>query len=198
MNAMHGAGIIHRDISPDNIMLLNSGQVKLLDLGCARDAGKEHTMTVMLKHGYTPMEQYTGYNQGPWTDVYALCATLYHCLTGRTPPRALERMTAQDPLIPPNRLGAALPLEQEQALLRGLAVEPKNRWQSMARLYAALYGTIIKDFPWLPESLETEIISEPIPDLREKNLPRSTGPKKNLKLWGGIAAGCLAVLILGC
>lgn len=196
MNAMHGAGIIHRDISPDNIILLNNGQVKLLDFGCARDVDKEHTMTVMLKHGYAPMEQYTGYNQGPWTDVYALCATLYHCLTGRTPPRALERMTAQDPLIPPNRLGAALTPEQEQALLRGLAAEPKNRWQGMAGLYAALYGTVIKDFPWLPEGSETEIIPESIPELREKNLPRPPAPKKKLKLWGGIAAGCLAVLVI--
>ena len=183
MNAMHGAGIIHRDINPDNIMLLNSGQVKLLDFGCARDVDKEHTMTVMLKHGYAPMEQYTGYNQGPWTDVYALCATFYHCLTGRTPPRALERMTAQDPLIPPNHMGAALTPEQEQALLRGLAVEPKNRWQSMAGLYAALYGTVIKDFPWNPEEQETELLWEPVPEPEPKVSPFTSNsvPKSKAK-----------------
>jgi len=163
MNAMHGAGIIHRDISPDNFMLLDDGQLKLLDFGCARDVDKEHTLTVMLKHGYAPIEQYTGYNQGPWTDVYALSATLYHCLTGRTPPRALERMTAQDPLIPPNRLGAALTPEREQALIRGLAVEPKNRWQSIAGLYAALYQTVIKEYPWLPKNSETELLLESEP-----------------------------------
>lgn len=160
MNKMHGAGIIHRDISPDNIMLLDNGQVKLLDFGCARDVDKEHTMTVMLKHGYAPIEQYTGYNQGPWTDVYALCATLYRCLTGQTPPRALERIAAQDPLISPNRLGAALTSEQEQAIMRGLAVEPKNRWQSISGLYAAFYRTVIKGFPWLPEDMKTELIPE--------------------------------------
>ncbi len=75
LGAMHGAGIIHRDISPDNLMLLPNGRLKLLDFGCARDAEGGHTMTVMLKHGYAPMEQYTGHNQGPWTDIYALCAT---------------------------------------------------------------------------------------------------------------------------
>ncbi len=168
MNAMHGAGIIHRDISPDNMMLLGNGQMKLLDFGCARDIDKEHTMTVMLKHGYAPIEQYTGYNQGPWTDIYALCATFYHCLTGRTPPRALERMAAQDPLIPPNKLGAALTPTQEEALVRGLAVEPKNRWQSIAGLYTALYGTVIKDFPWMPENQETEIIPDQPAEIREE------------------------------
>ena len=166
MSAIHGAGIIHRDISPANIMLLDSGQVKLLDFGCARDIGGDHTMTVMLKHGYAPIEQYTGYNQGPWTDVYALCATFYHCLTGQIPPRALERMTAQDPLIPPNRMGAALTPEQEQAIMRGLEVEPKNRWQSIAGLYAALYDTVIKEVSRTPEGRETELLVEPIPGPR--------------------------------
>lgn len=160
MNVMHSRGMIHRDISPDNIMLLDNGQVKLLDFGCARDAGAEHTMTVMLKHGYAPMEQYTGYNQGPWTDIYALCATFYRCLTGQAPPRVLERMSGRDPLIPPNRLGAALTPEQESALMRGLEVEPKKRWQSMAGLYAALYDTVIKDFPHEADVDGTEILVE--------------------------------------
>ena len=154
MNTMHSAGIIHRDISPDNMMLLTSGQIKLLDFGCARDIDTEHSMTVMLKHGYAPIEQYTGYNQGPWTDVYAICATIYRCLTGKMPPRALERINEQDLLIAPNKLGATLTLDQEQALLRGLAVEPRDRWQSIASLYAALYGTVIKN----PEEQKTEIL----------------------------------------
>ncbi len=144
----HHTGIIHRDISPDNIMQLKNGQIKLIDFGCARDVQVEATLTVMLKHGYAPIEQYTGHNQGPWTDIYALCATMYRCLTGQIPPKALERGSrGQDPLIPPNSLGATLTPEQEQALMRGLEVEPKNRWQSIAGLYAALYGTVIKNSP---------------------------------------------------
>lgn len=144
----HHAGIIHRDISPDNMMQLKNGQIKLIDFGCARDVQAEATLTVMLKHGYAPIEQYTGHNQGPWTDIYALCATMYRCLTGQIPPKALERGNrSQDPLIPPNSLGATLTPEQEQALMRGLEVEPTNRWQSIAGLYAALYGTVIKDSP---------------------------------------------------
>ena len=88
MEAMHAAGIIHRDISPDNLMVLKSGKVKLMDFGCARDIEGGHTMTTMLKHGFAPKEQYSGHGQGPWTDVYALCATMYYCLTGRVPPSA--------------------------------------------------------------------------------------------------------------
>ena len=220
MDTVHRAGIIHRDISPDNIMILDNGQVKLLDFGCARDIDREHTMTVMLKHGFAPIEQYTSHNQGPWTDVYALCATFYHCLTGQMPPRALERMTAQDPLIPPNRLGAALTPEQEQALMRGLAVEPQNRWQSMAELHTALYQAIIKDSPLLPEDPKTEFLSGPKPEFEPEREPdteflpkpeheleheREPEPEKHSaprlsaqkkKLLAGIAAGFLVFLVI--
>ena len=141
MEAMHAAGIIHRDISPDNLMVLKSGTVKLMDFGCARDIEGDATKTVTLKHGFAPREQYTGRGQGPWTDVYALCATVYYCLTGKVPPRATERgQGEQDSLIPPNQLGAALTADQEQALLKGLAVRSTDRWQSVADLYRALYG----------------------------------------------------------
>lgn len=221
MNRMHGAGIIHRDISPDNLMLLDNGQIKLLDFGCARDIVKEHTMTVMLKHGYAPIEQYTGYNQGPWTDIYALCATCYHCLTGQTPPKSLDRMAAQDPLVPPNQLGAALTMEQEQALLRGLAAEPKERWQSIAGLYDALYGKAIPGFPWMQEKqeskqemrrktvpvlspeaeagekqdLKSQLKPEPEPAPKKPEISNSGPVKKKKGPWIGIAAGCMAGLI---
>ena len=156
MEAMHAAGIIHRDISPDNLMVLKSGKVKLMDFGCARDIEGGHTMTTMLKHGFAPKEQYSGHGQGPWTDVYALCATMYYCLTGRVPPSAMERDDSEeDPLVPPTRLGAMLSPGQETALLKGLAVRAKNRWQSAANLYAALYGQTMEGYPWVPPEEDT-------------------------------------------
>lgn len=85
LQTMHEAGLIHRDISPENLMLEN-GQVRLLDFGCARDVDNDKTMTVSLKHSYAPVEQYQGKGQGPWTDVYALGSTIYFCLTGIKPP----------------------------------------------------------------------------------------------------------------
>ena len=145
MDIMHSAGVIHRDISPDNLILMANGRIKLLDFGCARDIDNDRSMTVMLKHGYAPMEQYTGNNQGPWTDVYAVCATMYHCLTGKIPPRALDRLGAHDALVPPRALGAAITQKQESALLKGLGVEPMARWRDIAELYAGLYGTVLED-----------------------------------------------------
>lgn len=149
MEAMHQAGIIHRDISPDNLMCLPSGKVKLMDFGCAKEIQGQPTQTVTLKHGFAPREQYVGRGQGPWTDVYALCATIYYCLTGKVPPRSVERQESdQDALMPPTQLGAVLTERQERALEKGLAVRAPDRWQSMAQLYGALYGVTLEGQPW--------------------------------------------------
>ena len=138
LKEMHGNGLIHRDISPENLML-EKGEVRLLDFGCAREAmGGDNTLTVALKHGYAPVEQYQSKGQGPWTDVYALSATIYYCLTGHKPPQAVDRL-GEDGLVPPRKLGVDLTQRQESALLRGLAVPPTRRFQSMEEFHTALY-----------------------------------------------------------
>lgn len=107
LSAVHAAGLIHRDISPDNLML-ERGSVRLLDFGCARESTQgDETMTITLKHGFAPIEQYQHKGQGPWTDVYGLSATIYYCLTGKTPPQALDRLM-DDEIILPRRLGVDL------------------------------------------------------------------------------------------
>ena len=140
VGTMHRAGILHRDVSPDNVMVLKDGGVKLMDFGCARELEGGRTMTVVLKHGFAPLEQYTGRGQGPWSDVYSLSATLYYCLTGKVPPRAVERSGEADELTAPTTLGAVLTPEQERALLKGLAVRTRDRWQSAEEFYGALYS----------------------------------------------------------
>lgn len=138
LSAMHNLGLIHRDISPDNLML-EQGTVRLLDFGCAREAScGTTTMTIALKHGYAPIEQYQYRGQGPWTDVYSLAATIYFCLTGKTPPQAIDRM-CEDELIPPRQLGVNIGEDQEQALLFGMGIRPRRRYQSIDEFYAALY-----------------------------------------------------------
>ena len=123
---LHRAEVIHRDISPDNIMWMPDGTWKLLDFGCARSMEDGRSMTVLLKHGFAPVEQYQTRGQGPWTDVYALAATIYYCLTGTVPPSSVERLE-EDLLQPPSALGALMTPEQEQALLWGLEVQPQQR-----------------------------------------------------------------------
>lgn len=141
LNEVHSQGMIHRDISPDNIMILKDGTLKLLDFGSARDmAGNaERSASVMLKPGYAPEEQYRMYGeQGTWTDVYALCATIYRCLTGYTPVDALTRKE-HDTLILPSRYGAALTPAQEAALLRGMAVDAAQRFKTVEEFYRGFY-----------------------------------------------------------
>ena len=148
VGTIHQAGILHRDISPDNVMVLKDGGVKLMDFGCARELEGGRTMTVVLKHGFAPLEQYTGRGQGTWSDVYSLSATLYYCLTGKVPPRAVERSEEADELVSPTRLGAELTPRQERALLKGLAVHTRDRWQSAEEFYGALYGVKPDGSPW--------------------------------------------------
>ena len=199
MEAMHQAGIIHRDISPDNLMELKNGTIKLMDFGCARDFQGSQTETITLKHGFAPREQYTGRDQGPWTDVYALCATVYYCLTGKVPPRATLRDGGeQDPLIPPRQLGADLTQEQERALLRGLAPKAKDRWQSAAELYAALYGQTMEGAPW--QETERRESQDSQEDAQEKGKEGRPGPAKpaGRPKWFkvGAAAAC-GILLVG-
>lgn len=139
LSQIHAMGLIHRDISPDNMMLEN-GRLRLLDFGIAREVGRRtETMTMTLRHGYAPVEQYQPMGQGPWTDVYALSATIYFCLTGVKPPHALERI-CEDKLALPRRLGADLSHKQEQVLLYGMGLRPRRRFQSAEAMRKELYN----------------------------------------------------------
>lgn len=139
LERVHAAGLLHRDVSPDNIFLTTQGQVVLIDFGAARQSmSVQRSMSVILKPGYAPEEQYRSRgNQGPWTDVYALGACMYRALTGKIPPEALERIP-NDTLVPPSRLGVGIPQRAEQALLRAMAVKAEERFQSVEAFRHAL------------------------------------------------------------
>jgi len=143
LKKIHLQGLIHRDISPDNIMLQKDGTVKLLDFGAARTltpSGQANkSLSVLLKPGYAPEEQYRRRGQqGPWTDIYALCATMYKCITGTTPDDATERMY-NDELEAPSEMGIAIDSDTEKAILKGMSVFGKDRYQSIEELMADLY-----------------------------------------------------------
>lgn len=143
LQAVHKEGIIHRDISPDNIFITEDGEVKLLDFGAARYAstGYSKSLSVILKPGYAPAEQYLSHGeQGPWSDVYATAATLYRMITGVVPEEALERKE-KDTLKPPAALGAKLPKNAEKAILNALNVRVENRTASAEEFEAQLLST---------------------------------------------------------
>ncbi len=141
MSLLHGYGVIHTDISPENIQIVQNKYVKLMDFGAAtlyKVTRTEKPYTV-LKAGYSPIELYnrTEYTQGPWTDVYQLGATLYNCVTGYIPAAAPERLK-EDKLPLPSALGADIPEYAENALMKALAVLPCDRQQTVDRLISEL------------------------------------------------------------
>ena len=141
MEKVHQAGLIHRDLSPDNIMLLPDGSVKILDLGAAKDLNVNSGASSMqvAKSGFSPFEQYTQRGgSGPWTDVYAMAATIYFTLTGKLPPAAMDRI--EEDTISWNLPGLdALPASALSALQKALAVTAKKRTQSMEELEKGLF-----------------------------------------------------------
>ncbi|MFR5633982.1 MAG: PASTA domain-containing protein [Monoglobales bacterium] len=138
MEVIHQTGMLHRDIAPDNIYVLNPEEpgrlkVKLLDFGAARYATTKYSksLSVIIKPGYAPVEQYRSRgDQGPWTDVYALAATFYKMLTGLTPEDAMER-SVSDHLKKPTKLGCRIPKSMETALMNALNVRIQDRTGSM-------------------------------------------------------------------
>lgn len=138
LRQVHEKGLIHRDISPDNIMMLEDGSVRLIDFGNARDTTQDRSMTLAMKQGFAAPEQYRSKGQGTYTDVYGICATMYYCLTGKLPPQAMERLTGA-PFPTPSELGVEIPGYQEQAIMDGLELYVQRRIQTMDQLWQRLY-----------------------------------------------------------
>ena len=146
LDKVHHAGLIHRDISPENIMLLSEGGVKLLDFGSGRngwaaDVQSQLTQSTeaILKQGYSPIEQYQNRGSlGPWTDVYALCATIYFCLTGEAPPDAPERLLGEEEIDFKGKI-PELSEEQVKILRQGMMLRAQKRIPAMDVLERWLY-----------------------------------------------------------
>ena len=195
LSEVHKHGIIHRDISPDNIMVQNDGRLILLDLGAAKDLdiqgkdGNVQSSQMVAKHGFSPVEQYGQAGKiGPWTDVYAMAATIYYCCTGVLPPSATDRMI-EDTLTCRPRLTK----EQFDVLAFCMSVLPQKRPQNMDALLQIVThpvkntrptGDVPKTEPVRPE---TRNLQPPKPD-----------PGRPLPKWliPGIAAAVAVIALI--
>lgn len=140
LSQLHKKGLIHRDISPDNIIISEKNGPILIDFGASRNYSDEKSMSVIVKYGYAPFEQYSRHGgQGPWTDVYAVSAVLYRMVTGKKPPDPIARIQDSAELSPLSELCDNVPPACEAAIMKGLAVKKAERLQSMDELYTILY-----------------------------------------------------------
>ena len=149
LSRIHEKGIIHRDISPDNIMLEANGKMRLLDLGAAKDLyrldveqGKEDepvpaSTQMVLKHGFSPMEQYRTHGGiGPWTDVYAMTATVYYLMSGKVLPTPMDRLLdkEQEEKVQGTINKLSVPEKTKEGMKKGLAILKDDRIKSMDEL----------------------------------------------------------------
>jgi serine/threonine protein kinase len=139
LEGIHSKNLIHRDISPDNIFLIGNGEVRLIDFGAARTYQGATHFTVQKKDVLAPLEQFSrNGNQGPWTDIYTLSATIYLLLTGKLPAKVYDRLNKKVPLTPLKRLAPNTPDAVARAVERGLAIRPEDRFSSIRDFRAAL------------------------------------------------------------
>ena len=158
MEKMHRRGVVHRDIAPDNIIMLPDGRLKLIDFGAARSYVGNKSMTVVVKKGFAPVEQYMRKGSNASTDVYALAATIYYCITGIIPPDSAERQYGEAELQAPTELGADITTNQERALEKALKIQPKERTADIATLMKDLY---IPQTPAQPPKKSANPLSDP-------------------------------------
>jgi len=175
LEVVHAGNMLHRDLKPDNIMLTDIGEVELIDFGTARTfaAGKTGRMTTMVTPGYAPLEQYgQGVRFGPYTDVYALGATLYHALTGQMPATATDRATGVD-LPSPRTMNPAVSEVVSDAVMWAMEMRVDRRPQTVQEFLDALPTTEALSRPPMPEPepLPAPEYAAPLPSHQAEPLP---------------------------
>jgi serine/threonine protein kinase len=195
LEQVHGAGFLHRDIKPANILLDANGNPTLIDFGASRAAmaGRSTALTAIFTPGYAAAEQMTSAKQGPWTDIYGLAATLYHAITGQTPPSAFDRMLNDTyaPLTTLNLKGFSPGMLA--GIDAGLAVAARDRPQSIAG-WRPILG-----MAEAPAADSTMVMGkQAAPEVRHVSTlppPAAAGAPKRTGLW--IAIGVVLLALLG-
>lgn len=143
LKSLHAHNIVHRDVAPDNIYICSEKEIKikLMDLGAAKLAdSSDEVIDIILKPGYSPTEQYdNSKNIGPWTDIYALGATLYVMLTGVKPDESTDRKI-KDEVIPPHLINPDVTENLSNAIMKAMAVEKHMRFKTVQEFLGAING----------------------------------------------------------
>ncbi len=205
---IHAKQCFHRDIAPDNILMLPGDRPVLLDFGAARRVieGREQAMTVIYKPAYAPIEQYGeagDVGQGAWTDLYALASVLYYAITGKLPPQAVHRLVGTDPYVPLARQAQG---QYSDAFLcaidAALAVRPQDRPQDLAQFQALLERDTGPDTahttqpgtPYSSPSYDTTTHGAQAPSAPDQPV---AAPPRNKAAWLGGAAALIALIGVG-
>ena len=199
---VHAHDLLHRDIAPDNIMIRADGVPVLIDFGAARASlkGVAQAFSVIVKKGYSPPEQYSSNpeHQGPWTDIYAMSATFYKAVTGKTPLDATDRLL-QDTLEPAATLLAASGFRPGflAAIDHGLKLPPSDRPRDVATWRRAVFGHGYA--PTFSATLRPDLSALDVPQPADR--PPSPGyfTSKNVQsfniILGGIVGGAITGLL---
>lgn len=173
---VHKNELLHRDISPDNILLKKNGEPVLIDFGAAREHtgedGRKHSVMRVVKDGYSPQEFYiAGSEQGPWSDLYALAASLYHVIRGQAPVNGQERLVAiaeqrPDPYEPLAKTLRGYPPGFLEAIDKALHTKPAERLQSAAEWLNMLEGP---SNPAAPPNLDRSNLVEELPEVKKRS-----------------------------
>lgn len=156
----HSANVLHRDVSPDNIMLCENGKIKLIDFGAARQVVSERSQgfSVILKPGFAPVEQYLKKGkQGPWTDIYSLGTTLYYCLTGKIPDDPMSRVDSDEDFIS-NLMSVDENLRN--IILKAAALKIEDRYSSASEMLSDLRN----GFTASSQTVEDQYYSAAVPE----------------------------------
>ena len=220
MMEVHRKGVLHRDISPENIFLTRSGDVKLIDFGAARSyiSSQKNGLSVLLKPGFAPPEQYDRYGQqGPWTDVYSLAATFYYAVSGQKLADSIFRQ--RDPrIVPLSNLEPSISDQTSKVIKKALELDVRKRYKDFGQFLDELDIRYKKEVPenrkeirtvkpmekpplntMERSNLETVLLTEREGESGgDKHIPVASGGKKKKRLFfGGKKKGVPVVRITG-